>query len=118
MEGGEAAGGDGAAGGGTWRSVSGTVFGAGAGGGPPAQAGRSPRRRAAAARRGRDTIAAIMRDADGDRIDIVGLAVPAVIGAFDWERKIRQRVVLDLTLFVDFRRPAPPDRLKDALDYK
>jgi dihydroneopterin aldolase len=59
-----------------------------------------------------------MKDDAADRIDIVGLAVPAVIGIFDWERKVRQKVILDLTLYVDVRRAARTDRIADALDYK
>jgi dihydroneopterin aldolase len=60
----------------------------------------------------------MMKDGTPDRIDIVGLAVPTVIGIFDWERKVRQRVVLDLTLYADTRRAARTDRIEDALDYK
>jgi dihydroneopterin aldolase len=59
-----------------------------------------------------------MNDADADRIDIAGLTVPAVIGIFDWERKRRQRVVLDLTLWTDVRKAARSDSIEDALDYK
>jgi dihydroneopterin aldolase len=59
-----------------------------------------------------------MREDPGDRIDIVGLSVPTVIGIFDWERRVRQRVLLDLTLWTDVRRAARTDRIEDALDYK
>jgi len=59
-----------------------------------------------------------MKDDAADRIDIVGLSVPAVIGIFDWERKVRQKVVLDLTLYADTRRAGRSDRIEDALDYK
>jgi dihydroneopterin aldolase len=60
----------------------------------------------------------IMKEEDADRIDIVGLSVPTIIGIFDWERNVRQKVVLDLTLFLDTRRAARSDRIEDALDYK
>jgi dihydroneopterin aldolase len=60
----------------------------------------------------------IMKEDDADRIDIVGLAVPTIIGIFDWGRNVRQKVVLDLTLFLDTRRAARSDRIEDALDYK
>jgi dihydroneopterin aldolase len=59
-----------------------------------------------------------MREDELDRIDIVGLGATAVIGIFDWERKVRQRVVLHLTLHADLRRAARTDRIADALDYK
>ena len=56
-----------------------------------------------------------MKDEAPDRIDIVGLAATAVIGIFDWERKVRQKVVLDLTLYADTRRAARTDRIEDAI---
>jgi dihydroneopterin aldolase len=59
-----------------------------------------------------------MATAPPDRIEILGLAVPAIIGVFDWERKVRQTVVLDLSMETDVRRPGRTDRLADALDYK
>jgi dihydroneopterin aldolase len=59
-----------------------------------------------------------MREGEGDRIDIVGLGSTAVIGIFDWERKVRQRVVFHLTLHADLRPAAKSDRIDDALDYK
>ncbi len=53
-----------------------------------------------------------------DRIDIEGLEVKAIIGIFDWERKRKQKVRLDLTLFRSTRKAARTDSIKDALDYK
>jgi len=59
-----------------------------------------------------------MADPDTDRIEILGIEVPAIIGVFDWERKVRQKVILDLVLHLDLRRPARTDRIEHALDYK
>ena len=59
-----------------------------------------------------------MAAAPPDRIEILGLAVPAIIGVFDWERKVRQTVILDLAMETDVRRAGRTDRLADALDYK
>ena len=59
-----------------------------------------------------------MRDEIDDRIEILGLTVPTIIGIFDWERKVRQKVVLDLVLHADLRRPGRTDRIEHALDYK
>lgn len=59
-----------------------------------------------------------MREDEGDRIDIVGLTVPTIIGIFGWERKVRQEVSLDLTLWTDVKRAGRTDRIEDALDYK
>lgn len=53
-----------------------------------------------------------------DKIFLEGLEIPCVIGIFDWERKIRQKVVIDLEFPVDVRKAARKDRIQDALDYK
>jgi len=53
-----------------------------------------------------------------DRIFIHGLRVETVIGVFDWERQVRQTVVIDLELGCDCARAAASDRLEDTLDYK
>lgn len=52
-----------------------------------------------------------------DQVFIRGLEVDAVIGAYDWERDIRQRLVLDLDMAWDIRPAADSDDLKLALDY-
>ena len=49
---------------------------------------------------------------------IRGLEVRTVIGVFDWEREIRQRVTLDLEMKSDFSRAAENDEIEYALDYK
>ncbi|MEJ2567165.1 MAG: dihydroneopterin aldolase [Gammaproteobacteria bacterium] len=41
-----------------------------------------------------------------------------VIGVFDWERRVRQTVILDLDLAADIRRAAASDDLADTLNYK
>jgi len=53
-----------------------------------------------------------------DKIFLEALEVPCVIGIFDWERKVKQKVRIDLTLPADIRRAARRDRIQDALDYK
>ena len=52
-----------------------------------------------------------------DTVFIRGLCADTVIGVHDWERGVRQRLVLDLELATDNRRAAAADRLEDALDY-
>ena len=46
------------------------------------------------------------------------LEIETVIGIYDWEREIRQTVVLDLEMSTDVRRAAASERIQDALDYK
>ena len=41
-----------------------------------------------------------------------------VIGVYDWERRIRQPVVIDLEIGTDIARAAASDDVADALDYK
>ncbi len=53
-----------------------------------------------------------------DIVFVRDLEVKTVIGVFDWERKIRQRLVFNLELGTDFSAAAKSDDLKDTLDYK
>jgi len=53
-----------------------------------------------------------------DTVFIKQLEVRTVIGVFDWEREIKQKLVLDLELGTDIRRAAETDALADTLDYK
>ena len=52
-----------------------------------------------------------------DTVFISGLRATSVIGCYDWERDIRQTLVIDLELKADFARAAETDSLTDALDY-
>lgn len=53
-----------------------------------------------------------------DIVFIRDLQIETVIGIFDWERRIRQTVSLDLEMGADIRRAAATDAIDDALDYK
>ncbi len=52
-----------------------------------------------------------------DIVFIRELRVDTVIGVYDWERNVRQSVVLDLEMATDNRRAAASDQITDALDY-
>ena len=54
----------------------------------------------------------------GDRIFLHGLTVECIIGFIDWERRVRQTVVVDLEMPVDCTRAAATDDVADTLDYK
>ena len=54
----------------------------------------------------------------GDRIFLHGLTVECVIGFIDWERRVKQTVVLDIELPVDCRVASLTDEVADTLDYK
>jgi len=53
-----------------------------------------------------------------DTVFIEGLTVETVIGIYDWERRVRQPVVLDVEMAFDNTRPAASDHIDDTLDYK
>ncbi len=57
----------------------------------------------------------------GIGLDIVflrGLRIDTVIGIYDWEKAIKQTVVLDIEMAGDIARAAASDRIEDTLDYK
>lgn len=53
-----------------------------------------------------------------DIIFITDIRAEALIGIYDWEREIRQLVILDLELGGDCARAAKTDAVEDTLDYK
>jgi 7,8-dihydroneopterin aldolase/epimerase/oxygenase len=53
-----------------------------------------------------------------DRIFLHGLTAECIIGFIDWERRVRQTVVVDLEMPVDCRHAARSDEVADTLDYK
>src|SRR5262245_25978560 len=53
-----------------------------------------------------------------DIVYLSDLRIETIIGAFDWEREVKQTVVLDIEIATDVARAAATDRLEDALDYK
>jgi 7,8-dihydroneopterin aldolase/epimerase/oxygenase len=56
--------------------------------------------------------------ASADRIFLHGLTTECVIGFIDWERRVRQTVVIDLELPVDCAHAARTDAVADTIDYK
>ena len=54
----------------------------------------------------------------GDRIFLRGLTAECIIGFIDWERRVKQTVVVDLELPVDCRRASVTDDVGDTVDYK
>ena len=53
-----------------------------------------------------------------DIIFLRGLQIETIIGIYDWERKIRQPIVLDIEMAFDNLKPAASDDIADTLDYK
>lgn len=60
-----------------------------------------------------------MNDTVGqDTIFLRDLRVETVIGIWEWERRIRQTVSIDLRMGADIRKAAATDRIEDTLNYK
>lgn len=53
-----------------------------------------------------------------DRICLHGLECECIIGFIDWERRVPQKVVLDLEFPCDCARAAGSDAVADTVDYK
>jgi dihydroneopterin aldolase len=53
-----------------------------------------------------------------DTIFIHALKTEAIIGIFDWERQVKQTVLLDIEMSADIRKAARSDSIDDTLNYK
>lgn len=53
-----------------------------------------------------------------DSIFLRELRVDTIVGVWEWERKIRQTVSIDLEMGTDIRQAAKSDDLEDTLNYK
>ena len=53
-----------------------------------------------------------------DIVFIHDLQIETVIGIYDWERKIRQTISLDVEMAADISKAGKSDNIEDALSYK
>ena len=53
-----------------------------------------------------------------DIIFLHGLKIDATIGIWDWEKAIKQTIVIDLDMGADLRKAAASDDVEDTLNYK
>ncbi len=53
-----------------------------------------------------------------DIVFIRELEVETVIGIYDWERKIRQVISIDLDMATDIKKASNSDNIEDTLNYK
>ena len=53
-----------------------------------------------------------------DIVFINDLRIETIIGIYDWERKVKQTISLDLELGTDIRKSAETDAIEDTLNYK
>ena len=57
-------------------------------------------------------------DQQSDTIFLHDMRVETIVGIWDWERKIRQTVAIDLEMGADIRKAAATDSIDDTLNYK
>jgi len=53
-----------------------------------------------------------------DIVFINDLRIETIIGIYDWERKVKQIISLDLEMGTDIRKSAETDAIEDTLNYK
>jgi len=53
-----------------------------------------------------------------DIVFINELRIETIIGIYDWERKVKQTISLDLEMGADIRKSAATDAIEDTLNYK
>jgi len=53
-----------------------------------------------------------------DKIFIHALKTEAIVGIFDWERQVKQTVIIDLEFSADIAKAALSDSIDDTLNYK
>ncbi len=53
-----------------------------------------------------------------DKIFIHALKTEAIIGIFEWERQVKQTVIVDMEISADIRKAALSDSIDDTLNYK
>ena len=53
-----------------------------------------------------------------DIVFIRDLQIETVIGIYDWERKVRQIISLDIDMATDIQKAASSDNIDDTLSYK
>lgn len=53
-----------------------------------------------------------------DKIFLTALNVECIVGIWDWERRVKQTVIIDVEMAADIRRAAATDSIEDTIDYK
>jgi 7,8-dihydroneopterin aldolase/epimerase/oxygenase len=53
-----------------------------------------------------------------DKIFLTQLSIECIVGIWDWERRVKQTVVIDVEMAADIRKAAASDSIEDTIDYK
>lgn len=64
------------------------------------------------------TWGALSKSMATDIIYLRDLRIDTIIGIYDWERRIKQTIVLDIEMATDIKQAALSDDIEDTLNYK
>ena len=53
-----------------------------------------------------------------DKIFLSSLKVECIVGIWEWERRVKQTVIIDLEIAADIRKAAATDHIDSTIDYK
>lgn len=53
-----------------------------------------------------------------DKIFLSALSIECIVGIWEWERRVKQTVIVDVEMAADIRRAAATDAIDDTVDYK
>jgi dihydroneopterin aldolase len=53
-----------------------------------------------------------------DKIFLSSLKVECIVGIWEWERRVKQAVIIDIEMAADIRKAAASDQIDDTIDYK
>ena len=59
-----------------------------------------------------------MAEVSLDRIHMRDLRCYCIVGIFEHERKTKQEVVINLTIYADLSKPCASDNIEDTINYK
>jgi 7,8-dihydroneopterin aldolase/epimerase/oxygenase len=53
-----------------------------------------------------------------DTIFLNSLTVECIVGIWEWERRVKQKVIIDVEMAADIRKAAATDHIDSTIDYK
>ncbi len=53
-----------------------------------------------------------------DTIFLSALSVECIVGIWEWERRVKQTVIIDVEMAADIRKAAATDHIDSTIDYK
>ena len=53
-----------------------------------------------------------------DRIFLSEMKIDTTVGIWEWEKRIKQQVIIDIEMSADIKKAAATDQIEDTLNYK